>query len=66
MSKYFVSTINLFFIFIGAEYIVEMLEKKSKNIHRFQILRPFSRVESLPMPAATEQKGIHLVLPVMK
>ena len=43
-----------------------MLEKKSKNIHRFQILRPFSRVESLPMPAATEQKGIHLVLPVMK
>jgi len=43
-----------------------MEEKVSGRTHRFQLLRSFSRVESLPMPAATEQKGIHLVLPVLK
>lgn len=36
------------------------------NMRRIRLLRPLTKVESLPMPAATEQKGIHLVLPVLR
>eukprot|EP00111_Clytia_hemisphaerica_P023368 TCONS_00068795-protein len=50
----------------GAEYLIEMKDKSSDKVYRYQLLRPFSRVESLSMPAATEQKGIHIVLPLLK
>ena len=57
----------------GAEYIVDVSTTNGEatggshsSIRRFQLLRPFTKIEPLPMPAATEQKGIHLVLPVTK
>lgn len=33
---------------------------------RVHLLRPYTRVESIQMPTAIEQRGIHLVLPVTK
>lgn len=33
---------------------------------RVHLLRPYTKVESIQMPTAIEQRGIHLVLPVQK
>lgn len=33
---------------------------------RVHLLRPYTKVESIQMPTAIEQRGIHLVLPVKK
>ena len=48
----------------GSEYILDM--KAGDKMQRFHLLRPFTKVEALQMPAATEQRGIHLVLPVTR
>ncbi|XP_012562837.1 chondroitin sulfate glucuronyltransferase isoform X1 [Hydra vulgaris] len=54
----------------GAEYIIDMFEGRKgfnvKQLKRVSLLKPFTHVEALQMPAATEQKGIHLILPVLK
>eukprot|EP00794_Sanderia_malayensis_P003811 gene3811-4339_t len=53
----------------GAEYILDYeisekdLEEPIKR--RLHFLRPFTRIEALTVPPATEQRGIHLVLPVL-
>ena len=56
--------------YLGAEYIIDLerIHKKRdvSETKRVYLLRPFTKLEALPMPAATEQKGIHLVLPVLK
>lgn len=36
------------------------------SIRRVHLLRPYTKVESIQMPTAVEQRGIHLVLPVKK
>jgi len=46
------------------------MELKSQNEQterrRVHMLRPFTKVESIKMTATTEQRGVHLVLPVLK
>lgn len=53
----------------GAEYILDM-ELTSQDgppeRRRVHMLRPFTKVESIKMSATTEQRGVHLVLPVLK
>ena len=36
------------------------------SFRRVHLLRPYTKVESIHMPTAIEQRGIHLVLPVRK
>lgn len=36
------------------------------SFRRVHLLRPYTKVESIHMPTAIEQRGIHLVLPVKK
>lgn len=53
----------------GAEYILDMKLKASSGKderRRVYMLRPFTKVESIQMTATTEQRGIHLVVPVLK
>lgn len=54
----------------GAEYSFDVRKQISNtnkfDIIRMHVLRPFTKVEALTMPAATEQKGIHIVLPVLR
>lgn len=55
----------------GAEYILDIGIKPATGneqeiIRRVHLLRPYTKVESIHMPTAIEQRGIHLVLPVKK
>lgn len=53
----------------GAEYILDMkLSSQDGPVERRRVhmLRPFTKVESIKMTATTEQRGVHLVLPVLK
>ena len=56
-------------VLLGSEYILDFSVKKpdsSSVTRRVHLLRPFTKVEALSMPPATEQRGIHLVLPVLR
>ena len=52
----------------GTEYIMDIAVKESQvdseTLRRTHLLRPLLHVESVPMPTVTEQRGVHLVLPV--
>lgn len=62
----------------GAEYILDIgikpgaADTKSNGkeqdmtIRRVHLLRPYTRVENILMPTAIEQRGVHLVLPVLR
>ncbi|XP_020615853.1 chondroitin sulfate glucuronyltransferase-like [Orbicella faveolata] len=55
----------------GAEYILDIGikntgSKEDSTVRRVHLLRPYTRVESIQMPTAIEQRGIHLVLPVTR
>lgn len=53
----------------GAEYILDMQLATQEGVverRRVHMLRPFTKVESIKMTATTEQRGVHLVLPVLK
>ncbi|EDO44753.1 predicted protein, partial [Nematostella vectensis] len=53
----------------GAEYILDIGLKGgdgNEEHRRVHMLRPFTKVESIQMVTATEQRGVHLVVPVGK
>lgn len=56
----------------GAEYILDIgikmgsSKEQAEILRRVHLLRPYTKVESIQMPTAIEQRGIHLVLPVKK
>lgn len=56
----------------GAEYILDIGIRKTASHEqediqrRVHLLRPYTKVESIHMPTAIEQRGIHLVLPVKR
>lgn len=55
----------------GAEYILDIgikaaADNNQETIRRVNLLRPYTKVESIQMPTVIEQRGIHLVLPVKK
>ena len=56
----------------GAEYILDLELKDSRSSaaslqrRRVHLLRPYTKVESLQAPSVSDQRGIHVVLPVTR
>ena len=55
----------------GAEYILDLelkdqLSAGAGERRRVFLLRPYTKVETIQMPSVSEQRGIHVVLPVTR